>query len=88
MSINIHSMYVERETVYQSTYSMSIGIHALMYLHRHTVCQLTYSMLIDIHGVYVDRHTVFRSTYYMSVEILYVDRQLFPTDYTRRRDVI
>ena len=79
MSINIHTMYVDRDTVCQSTYSMSIGIHALMYLDRHTVCQLTYSMSIDIHGVYVDRHTVCRSTYYMSIEILYVDRQLFPT---------
>ena len=80
MSINIHTMYVDRDTVCQSAYSMSIGIHLLMYLDRHTVCQLTYSVSIDIHGVYVDRHTVCRSTYYMSIEILYVDRQLFPTD--------
>ena len=29
--------------------------------------------------MYVDRHTVCWSTYYMSIEILYVDRQLFPT---------
>ena len=58
MSINIHIMYVDRDTVCQLTYNMSIGIHALMYLDRHTVCQLTYSLSIDIHGVYVDRHTV------------------------------
>ena len=80
-------MYVDRATVCQSTYSMSIGIHALMYLDRHmecndrhTVCQLTNSLSIDIHGVDVGRHTVCRSTYYMSIEILYVDRLLFPTD--------
>ena len=86
MSINIHTMYVDRDTVCKSTYSMSIGIHTLMYLERHTVCQLTYSMSIDIHVVYVDPHTVCRSTYYMSIKILYVDRQLFPTaKYNYRR---
>ena len=70
-------MYVDRDTVCQSIYSMSIGIHALMYLNRHTVCQSTYSMLIGIHGVYVDRHTVCRLTY-MSIEILYFRSAVVP----------
>ena len=83
MPINIHSIYVDRDTVCQLTYSMSICIHAMMYLDGHTVCQLTYSMPIDIHGVYVDRHTVCRSTDYMLIEILYVDRQLFPIENAR-----
>ena len=84
----MHTMYVDRDTVCQSTYNMSIAIHALMYLERHTVCQLTYSMSIDIHGVYVDRHTVCRLTFYMSIEILYADRQLFPIVYSLYTAVI
>ena len=73
-------MYVDRHTVCQLTYCMSIEIHQCMYADRHTVCWLTYSISIDIHGVYVDWHTVCRSTYDMSIEILYVDRLLCLTD--------
>ena len=60
-----HTMYVDRDTVCQSAYSMSIGIYALMYLDRHTVCQLTYSMSIDT--LYVDGHIICKSRYCMSI---------------------
>ena len=49
----IDILYVDRDIVCPSTYSMSIGIHALMYLDRFTVCRSTYivCMLIDILSV-------------------------------------
>ena len=57
VSIGIHAlmyMYLDRRTVCQLTYSMSIDIHAVyMYVDRHTVCRSTHYMSIEI--LYVDR---------------------------------
>ena len=45
-------MYLDRHTVCQLTYSMSIDIHGV-YVDQHTVCRSTYYMSIEI--LYVDR---------------------------------
>ena len=89
MSISINQLgtTADRHTVSRLTYNMLIDIQYVDQ-HTHYVCRSRYCMSINIQ--YVDRYTcidVCRSTYMVCtsidilyvIEILYVDRQLFPT---------
>ena len=72
MSIDIHIMPTNRDSACQSRFCNLVDVHAIMHLDRYITCQSTYMECKSIDILYVDQ--------YIYVEILVVDRLLYPTE--------